>query len=117
MDKISELEWRRHIQQWQFSGLPAVRYCLDNDLPYSSFGRRKRKYFQEQEEQLPAGWCQVQLDNPGEKDEPEIRPAPAAEESVRIILPHNVILEVKPGFSKELLTEVMEVLSSWSSRQ
>ena len=107
---VKEQYWRDFIERWQQSNLNIRQFCRQHQLSENSFYSWRRELrIREQEATL------AQTDDHQATFVPvHIRADPASEPSdaIDIVLSSGRIVRVRPGFDKQLLGDVLEIVES-----
>ena len=88
--------WRKIIQQQQASGLPVLAFCRRAGVPQSSFFAWRRKLRQ------PGTFAEVKL-----SAEPVVGTA-----GIELRLPGGRCVVVRPGFDRQMLLDLLQVLEA-----
>lgn len=97
-------EWEQRIAAFRASGQTATQWCADHDVNLYQFRYWLRKFPSRRVETIsPIQWLPVHVDDAPAQD------MDAA--SITVCVGHAKI-EIKPGFSPELLRQVVQVLTA-----
>jgi len=90
--------WKRHIKEWERSGIRQTEYCREHKLSTKSFTYWKRRFRQKS----PVSFVPVQV-----KPEPRI----AIDDTSGLVLSKDGYrIEIKEGFNPAALGEVLQTI-------
>jgi hypothetical protein len=97
-------KWQRHVQAFAESGLTRRDYCRQNGIAIYKLDYWRRKFQRStSNHQASAGaWIPLEIRD-------SVSPAENAGIGLRI---GRVIIDIKPGYDRKLLTDVLQVLES-----
>ena len=93
MKNNNKEKWETHIKSWEESGLSQAKYCLQYRLNKDTFGKWKQRL---QREASVNGFVEITNDGSGKGL------------GLTISINDRIKVEVKRGFDRKLLKEVIE---------
>ena len=106
LSRVEELKrkrahWKRHINDWQSSGLPQREYCRHHSLSYHQFGYWKKRFVHNENRKKF-----VALDlGPSASKRPSQSNCP-----LRLVVSDGLKIEVDAGFDPHLLRQLIIAL-------
>jgi hypothetical protein len=98
--KKSTACWKQHVQAFQKSGVTRQAYCEQNDIKVFQLDYWRKKFAAVDGEQSPPEWIPIRIKETEEHEN-------AGSICMRIA---RLEIEVKRGFDRELLLEVLRVV-------
>lgn len=92
-----QTDWAKRIEEQRHSGLSITKWCQKHGINDKTF--YKWKHTLKTNAESPAGWCQIQA-----------KPVPAKTVVLKLVVNHQITIELQPGFDPQLLREVLAVL-------
>ncbi|MEZ6855128.1 IS66 family insertion sequence element accessory protein TnpA [Halodesulfovibrio aestuarii] len=95
--------WKKHIADWQNSGLSQAAYCRGHDISSKAFGYYKRKLASASELQEIVAV-------------PNIAMPPASLNAggiaIKLYVCDNLMLNIEPGFCQQTLRRILDVIGA-----
>jgi hypothetical protein len=93
-------QWREWIEAQKSSDLSQTEFCKQNNLSFAQFNYYRRQFIEKKEKLSASLFTSVQLSKP------------AAEASLKIILPNSFRCEIPAGTDPSYMKRLIEVLVS-----